>query len=143
MVLNPLVSLFGRLVVRSARIRGTGQTDGRNDRPRTVTLAAHARRGLIINQLRNFKLIHVHMYSRGQKKVNTSFSCNGAFYRLRFVFVSFPFYRFVSPFRFVSVFRADSTIDRWQARERCTRTTTHDHYSYESALKALACCGGL
>ena len=31
------------------------------------------------------------IYSRGQKKVNTSFSCNGAFYRLCFVFVSFPF----------------------------------------------------
>ena len=41
--LNPLVSLFGRLVVRSGRIRGTGQTDGL-----TVTLAAHARRGLIM-----------------------------------------------------------------------------------------------
>ena len=51
MALNPLVSLFGRLVARSARIRGTGQTDGqtdgRNDRPSTVTLAAHARRGLM------------------------------------------------------------------------------------------------
>ena len=30
-VLNPLVSLFGRLVARSARIRGTGQTDGRTE----------------------------------------------------------------------------------------------------------------
>ena len=46
--LNPLVAVFGRLVARSARIRGTGQTDGRTDRPSTVTLAAHARRGLII-----------------------------------------------------------------------------------------------
>ena len=45
MVLNPLVSLFGRLVARSGRIRGTGQTDGQNDRTSTVTLAAHARRG--------------------------------------------------------------------------------------------------
>ena len=42
MALNPLVSLFGRLVARSARIKGTGQTDGRTD-GRTVTLAAHAR----------------------------------------------------------------------------------------------------
>ena len=32
MALNPLVSLFGRLVARSARIGGTGQTDGRTDR---------------------------------------------------------------------------------------------------------------
>ena len=49
MVLNPLVSLFGRLVARSGRIRGTGQTDGRTDgRNERVTLAAHARRGLII-----------------------------------------------------------------------------------------------
>ena len=31
MVLNPLVSLFGRLVARSDRIRGTGQMDGRTD----------------------------------------------------------------------------------------------------------------
>ena len=30
-VLNPLVSLFGRLVARSGRIRDTGQTDGRTD----------------------------------------------------------------------------------------------------------------
>ena len=48
MVLNPLVSLFGRLVARSGRKRGNRQTNGRNDRPSTVTLAAHARRGLII-----------------------------------------------------------------------------------------------
>ena len=49
--LNPLVSLFGRLVARSGRISGTGRTDGRNDRPSTVTLAAHARRGLISGTL--------------------------------------------------------------------------------------------
>ena len=36
-----------------------------------------------------------------------------------------------------------NSIDRRQPRERCTRTTTHDHHSYESALKALVCCGGL
>ena len=29
--LNPLVSLFGHLVARSGRIRGTGQTDGRKE----------------------------------------------------------------------------------------------------------------
>ena len=83
MALNPLVSLFGRLVARSARISGTGQmdgrmdgrtdgrtdgwpdgrmagrtdgrtdrrTDGQNDRPNTVTLTAHARRGLILEKL--------------------------------------------------------------------------------------------
>ena len=49
-VLNPLVSLFGRLVARSGRKHGNRQTDRqtdkRNDRPSTVTLAAHARRGL-------------------------------------------------------------------------------------------------
>ena len=53
--LNPLVSLFGRLVARSARISGTGQTDGRTDgktdRPSTVTLAAHARRGSMLSIL--------------------------------------------------------------------------------------------
>ena len=30
-VLNPLVSLFGRLVACSGRIRGAGQTDGRTE----------------------------------------------------------------------------------------------------------------
>ena len=61
------------------------------------------------------------------------------------VFVLFSF-RFASvlPFRFVSVFRADSRHDRQMAsRKRCTRTTTHDHYSCESAPKPFACCGGL
>ena len=46
MVLNPLVSLFGRLVACSGRKRDNRQTDGQTDRPSTVTLAAHARRGL-------------------------------------------------------------------------------------------------
>ena len=46
--LNPLVSLFGRLVARSGRKRGNRQTDGQTYRPSTVTLAAHARRGLTI-----------------------------------------------------------------------------------------------
>ena len=32
MALNPLVSLFGRFVARSARISGTGQTDRQTDR---------------------------------------------------------------------------------------------------------------
>ena len=50
----------------------------------------------------SMRVSYAYMYSRGQKKVNTSFSCNGAFYRLRFVFVSFPFYRFVTFYRFVS-----------------------------------------
>ena len=50
MALNLLVSLFGRLVACSGRISGTRQTDGRNDRPSTITLAAHARRGLIKHQ---------------------------------------------------------------------------------------------
>ena len=47
--LNPLVSLIGRLVARSGRKRGNRQTDRQNDKTTTVTLAAHARRGLIIN----------------------------------------------------------------------------------------------
>ena len=33
MALNPLVSLFGRLVARSGRKRGNRRTDGQNDRP--------------------------------------------------------------------------------------------------------------
>ena len=44
--LNPLVSLIGRLVARSGRKSGNRRTDGRNDKTTTVTLAAHARRGL-------------------------------------------------------------------------------------------------
>ena len=50
MALNPLVSLIGRLLARSGRKRGYRQTDGqtrRNDKTTTVTLAAHARRGLM------------------------------------------------------------------------------------------------
>ena len=47
MALNPLVSLIGRLVARSGRKRGNRQTDRQNDKTTTVTLAAHARRGLI------------------------------------------------------------------------------------------------
>ena len=50
--MNPLVSLFCCLVARSHRKRGNRQTDGRTDghtyKPSTITLAAHARRGLII-----------------------------------------------------------------------------------------------
>ena len=37
---NPLVSLIGRLLARSGRKRGNRQTDGRNDKTTTVTLAA-------------------------------------------------------------------------------------------------------
>ena len=48
MALNPLLSLIGRLVARSGRKRGNRQTDRQNDRTTTITLAAHARRGLII-----------------------------------------------------------------------------------------------
>ena len=40
--------LIGRLVARSGRKRGNRQTDRQNDKTTTVTLAAHARRGLII-----------------------------------------------------------------------------------------------
>ena len=47
-VLKPLVSLIGRLIACSARISVDTQTDRQTDKPTTVTLAAHARRGLII-----------------------------------------------------------------------------------------------
>ena len=46
MALNPLVSLFGRLVARSGRKRGNRQTDTQY-RQTDRHLAAHARRGLI------------------------------------------------------------------------------------------------
>ena len=45
--LKLLVSLIGRLVACTARISVDRQTDKQTDRPSTVTLAAHARRGLI------------------------------------------------------------------------------------------------
>ena len=48
MALNKTVSLFGCLVARSGRKRGNRQTDGRNDKPSTITLTADALRGLII-----------------------------------------------------------------------------------------------
>ena len=48
MALNPLVTLIGRLLARSGRKRGNRQTDGRNDKTTTVTLAVHAHRGLMI-----------------------------------------------------------------------------------------------
>ena len=46
--LNMLVSLISRLVACSARIVVDRQTDRQTHRTTTVTLAAHARRGLII-----------------------------------------------------------------------------------------------
>ena len=65
MALSPLVSLIGRLVARSGRKRGNRQTDRQtdrqidrqNDKTTTVTLAAHARRGLIIATLRYIEII--------------------------------------------------------------------------------------
>ena len=55
MALNPLLSLIGRLVARSGRKRGNRQTDRQtdrqNDKTTTITLAAHARRGLMSVEL--------------------------------------------------------------------------------------------
>ena len=45
--LKLLVSLIGRLAACSARINIDRQTDRWTDRPSTITLAVHARRGLI------------------------------------------------------------------------------------------------
>ena len=50
-VLKPLVSLISHLIACSARISADTQTDRQTDKPTTVTLAAHARRGLIIQTL--------------------------------------------------------------------------------------------
>ena len=49
--LNPFVSLLGHFVTRGGKKSGNGRTDGRTDKQSTVTLAAHARRGLIITRL--------------------------------------------------------------------------------------------
>ena len=49
--LNLLVSLISRLVACSARIVADKQRDRQTHRTTTVTLAAHARRGLIRNML--------------------------------------------------------------------------------------------
>ena len=61
MALNPLVSPFGRLVAHSSRIKvdrhTDGRTDGRKDRTTTVTLAAHARRGLITQAISDATLL--------------------------------------------------------------------------------------
>ena len=46
-VLKPLISLIGRLVACSARINVDTQAGRQTDKPTTVSLAAHARRGLI------------------------------------------------------------------------------------------------
>ena len=56
--LNLLVSLISRLVARGARIvvdkQTNGQTDRQTHRTTTVTLAAHARRGLMIDYLQEY-----------------------------------------------------------------------------------------
>ena len=68
MALNPLLSLIGRLVARSGRKRGNRQTDRQtdrqNDKTTTITLAAHARRGLIMNDIyvRAFKRLFIIIY---------------------------------------------------------------------------------
>ena len=69
MALNPLLSLIGRLVVRSGRKRGNRQTDRQTDRQNdktktTITLAAHARRGLItiLLQFPHSLSLHIHVH---------------------------------------------------------------------------------
>ena len=57
LTLNKMVSFIILLIARTARIacqdRQTDrQTDRQNDKPSTVTLAAHARRGLITTQIK-------------------------------------------------------------------------------------------
>ena len=50
LTLNTMVSFVILLVARTARIAcADRQTDRQNDKPSTVTLAAHARRGLIMH----------------------------------------------------------------------------------------------
>ena len=56
---NPLVSLIGRLLARSGRKRGNRRTDGQNDKTTTVTLAAHAHRGLIMMMMMLESLLYV------------------------------------------------------------------------------------
>ena len=50
LTLNTMVSFIILLIARTARIACPDrQTDRQNDKPSTVTLAAHARRGLIMS----------------------------------------------------------------------------------------------
>ena len=52
LTLNTMVSFVILLVARTARIAcADRQTDRQNDKPSTVTLAAHAHRGLIITDV--------------------------------------------------------------------------------------------
>ena len=82
MALNLFVSLISRLVARSGRKLGNrqadGRTDGMNDKTTTVTLAAHARRGLNImfprsdiKPIRSFFLRNVTAFQHCIKLRNT------------------------------------------------------------------------
>ena len=67
-VLNPLVSLMGRLVACSARISVDRQTDRR-------TLAAHARRGLIIQANKSDLLSVYNVLTQSPSYMNMTPNC--------------------------------------------------------------------
>ena len=62
-VLKPLVSLIGRLVACSARISVDTQTHRQTDKPTTVTLAVHARRGLTRPSVQGMRAHGVDVYN--------------------------------------------------------------------------------
>ena len=66
--LNLLVSLISRLVARGARIVVDKQTDRQTHRTTTVTLAAHARRGLISARLLRMRIIILRRYATDVKR---------------------------------------------------------------------------
>ena len=68
-MLNPLVSLLGKIVAHGARKPGT---DGQTDRPSTVILAVHAHRGLIMNKT-PYSAIVYHIYDATHRDLNFGF----------------------------------------------------------------------
>ena len=75
-----LVSLISRLEACSARIDADKQTNRQTHRTTTVTLAAHARRGLI-NPIQTMYTIIIH-YDCLHAKLPEGFASNGRFQQL-------------------------------------------------------------
>ena len=88
LTLNTMVSFIIHLIARTARIACPDrQTDRQNDKPSTVTLAAHARRGLmqtwvLVSSRNAYQILKVHLTSLEETK-NTSLTLISRFYYLQ------------------------------------------------------------